>query len=164
MQSLARWFLYGEVDWDALNERARTWGPIGAGVLFGLGWAAWADALVIEKIADPSGYPFSYNLPGIIATIALLLINLIPRRDLDEARDSGDEGAETRARLWLLFSFLVAFGAAAGSVVLLLNCSHAGAHVAAGVGSVVQCGFVLGSALLFWAFRSNADAAYGDYY
>lgn len=43
-----------------------------------------------------SPYPFSYNWPGIVATLALVMINLLPRRDLAEAGDSLEEGGEVR--------------------------------------------------------------------
>lgn len=63
---------------------------------------------------------------------------------------------QTRARLWLLCSFLLAFGAVAGSVAVLVTCTEAGQYVAVGVGSVMQCGCILASSLLLWAFRTPA--------
>lgn len=68
-----------------------------------------------------TGYPFKYNWPGIVATIALVLINALPRQDLAELSESMEEGAETRGRLWLLASFLLAFGAVGGSVTVLVH-------------------------------------------
>jgi hypothetical protein len=66
---------------------------------------------------------------------------------------------QTRARLWLLVSFVLAFGAVAGSVGVLVSSTAAGSFVAVGVASVLQCGLLLASALLFWAFRSGGDNA-----
>lgn len=69
-----------------------------------------------------------------------------------------------RARLWLFFTLLVAVGAVGGSVAVLIACTQSEAPiVSVGVGSVLQCGFVLAASLLFWAFRSGETdgAGYG---
>ena len=44
------------------------------------------------------GYPFTYNIPGIVATIALIMMNLVSRDDLANMGDafSSDEGSEVR--------------------------------------------------------------------
>lgn len=48
-------------------------------------------------------YPFSYNIPGIVATIALIMMNLISRDDLANMGDvySSDEGSEVGAQTCL---------------------------------------------------------------
>lgn len=111
------------------------------------------------------GFPFTYNLPGWVATLALVLMNLMSRDDLAEATNSygGDDGEavraerrkpvrcrccpaqlcyasssrslhlQARARCWLFISYLVAFGAVAGSVTVLIQCASAGAHLMVGV-------------------------------
>lgn len=129
------------------------------------GWWCWADALVYQHAVVGDAYPFKYNWPGIgelcsyaslelclfqllhvaaVATIACIMINMLPRRDLAEAGESWEEGSEvsssclperpcqavqascaplvlqTRARLWLFVSFLMAAGAVAGSVAVLV--------------------------------------------
>jgi hypothetical protein len=57
-------------------------------------WWIWVDALVHEEVATSSSPPFKYNWPGIVATIALLLINLVSREDLAEISVSGEDGAD----------------------------------------------------------------------
>lgn len=57
-------------------------------------WWVWADALVHEHVVDSTSPPFKYNWPGFIATLALLLINLVSRDDLVEISSSGEEGAD----------------------------------------------------------------------
>ena len=105
---------------------------------------------------DPGKHvPFKYAWPGIIATVALLLINMLPKDDLQDIADSGDDETNMRARLWLLCSFLLAFGAIAGSISVLVSCTEAGTFVEIGVGSVLQCGFILASALILWLFRTR---------
>ena len=41
-------------------------------------------------------YPFTYNLPGIVATVALVMMNLVSRDDLANMADtySSEEGSE----------------------------------------------------------------------
>jgi hypothetical protein len=101
--------------------------------------------------------PFKFQWPGIVATAALVLINLVSRADVAEAAASGEEGAEARARAWLLLSWLLAFAAVGGAVAVLL----ATAGAAVGVASVVQSALVLAAALVFWSWRS--DGGGGDY-
>lgn len=126
-------------------------------------WWCWADAFVYQRSVEGESYPFKYNWPGIAASVALILINSLPKRDLDEAAESGEEGADLRARLWLLASWLVAFAAVCGSIATLVSCTQAERYVGVGVASVVQCGLILASALLFWAFRSDEGSAYTYY-
>lgn len=162
MRGIAEWFIYGEVDWERYVALLRAWGPLLAGVLFGAGWWCWADALVYEKAVAGTGYPFKYNWPGIVATLALILINLMPRNAVAQASESMEEGADFRARLWLFFSFLIACAAMAGSVAVLISTSQQQEHASVGVGSVLQCGLVLSAALLFWSFRSDEqEGVYG---
>ncbi|KAL6780813.1 hypothetical protein ACKKBG_A08560 [Auxenochlorella protothecoides x Auxenochlorella symbiontica] len=160
MKAIADWFIYGEVDWDLYNAKLQEWGPLVAGALFGIGWWCWADALVQVSTGESGAYPFRYNWPGIVATLALLLINALPRKDLAEAAESIEDGVELRARLWLLFSFLTAFAAVGGSVAVLIQCTQQSQFVSVGVGSVLQCGFILASALLLWAYRSDDGGGY----
>lgn len=61
------------------------------------GWWCWADALVQVSTGESGAYPFRYNWPGIVATLALLLINALPRKDLAEAAESIEDGVEVRA-------------------------------------------------------------------
>ncbi|PSC67051.1 transmembrane 50-like protein [Micractinium conductrix] len=157
--NLAKWFIEGEVDWEFWNKALAAWGPAVAGALFGAGWWCWADAYVYQHAVVGAAYPFKYNLPGIVATVAMIMINLLPRRDLmDEGRE---EGEEFRARLWLFISFLIALGAVAGSVAVLVSASQQKDLASVGVGSVLQCGLILLGSLMFWAFRSGDQGGYG---
>ncbi len=119
-------------------------------------WWVWADALVHAHLAG-APVPFKFQWPGIVATAALVLINLVSRADVAEAAASGEEGAEARARAWLLLSWILAFAAVGGAVAVLL----ATAGAAVGVASVVQSALVLTAALVFWSWRS--DGGGGDY-
>lgn len=61
----ARWFIEGEVDWDAYREWLNKWGPALAGALFAAGWWCWIDALIYQKAVLQAAYPWKYNWPGI---------------------------------------------------------------------------------------------------
>ena len=63
---------------------------------FGAGWWCLIDALVYSKVVLNENYPFTYNLPGIVATVALIMMNLVSRDDLANMGDSysSDEGSE----------------------------------------------------------------------
>lgn len=133
-----------------------------------------------------------------VATLACVMINLLPRRDLAEAGDSGEEGAEVRparsrrrlglpaaaaaaaasaraaragssrsiqhpplpppaqfrARLWLFLSFLIAAGAVAGSVAVLVSASGQAGLAGLGVvsGPDWACGLL---GLCCWLGRSG---------
>ena len=47
-----------------------------------------------------AGFPFKYWLPGLVATLALLLMNLLSRDQLREAAESGEEGADVSTADW----------------------------------------------------------------
>lgn len=72
--------------------------------------------------------------------------------------------AQFRARLWLFLSFLIASGAVAGSVFVLVAASQQQDLAGLGVGSVLQCGLILVSSVLFWSFRGGDDSSYGYLY
>jgi hypothetical protein len=55
--------------------QAKAYGPGLAGALFGGGWWFWVDACA----ASNTKVPFVQYLPGIIATLALIMINAIRR-------------------------------------------------------------------------------------
>ncbi|KAK9801405.1 hypothetical protein WJX73_006990 [Symbiochloris irregularis] len=160
------WYIYGDVDWDRWNQSLRSWCPLFAGALFGAGWWCWFDALVYSHAVLHEGFPFTYHLPGWVATLALVLMNLMSRDDLAEATNSygGDDGEAARARCWLFISYLVAFGAVAGSVTVLIQCASASAHLMVGVGGLLQCGFILLGGLVLWAFRTEQSDGYGAIY
>lgn len=56
------------------------------------------DAIIYSTAVKGTAYPpVIYHLPGIVATLALILINLVSRDDLNNYTDyynSGDEGSE----------------------------------------------------------------------
>ena len=47
-------------------------------------------------VEGESAVPFKYNWPGILATLALILINMVSKDDLQEIAESGDDEANVR--------------------------------------------------------------------
>lgn len=65
---------------------------------FGTAWAFWIDALIYTKTILHESYPFTYDLQGIVATVALIMMNLVSRDDLSMMADTyyNDEGSEVQ--------------------------------------------------------------------
>jgi hypothetical protein len=144
---------------DELEASMRKWGPLISGGLFSAAWWSWANAVISQKhVEEHPDAPSKYVWPTIIATLSLVLINMLSRDQLQDIASSGDEETNTRARLWLLCSFLLAFGAVGGSVSVLVAASEGGVYEAIGWGSVVSTGFILLSSLMLWRFRSEVVA------
>jgi hypothetical protein len=55
-------------------------------------WWSWAGAIVFEHVSGAGSPPFKYCLPGVVATLALIMINLVSRDDLAEVSSTGDSG------------------------------------------------------------------------
>lgn len=136
------------------EEKAKTYGPVLSGALFGAGWWFWVDAVCSSDMK----IPFVQYLPGIIATIALIMINAVRMEELQEL-DSFDDAAYCRSRIWLFFCYMVSFGAIVGSVVILLQHYVGTTIVWPGVAGIFQVTLVLGSALLLWVSRTPTDSS-----
>ena len=143
-------------DPDLLESTLRKWGPVISGGLFSSAWWSWANAIVSQKgVEGHPDAPAKYVWPTVLSCIALLLINMLSRDQLREIVSSGDEESSNRARLWLLFSFLLAFAAVGGSISVLVAASGSGVYEAVGWGSVTSTGLVLLSSLTLWRYRSE---------
>jgi len=87
-----------------------------AGAAFAIGWWIWIDATVYSvSIDDDPSHIGYYFIPGIVSTIAVLMINAVSWNDLNNNFLFGD-GVSTKARVWILFSFIVAFGGIAAAI------------------------------------------------
>lgn len=152
------WLLRADIDWEGLSSKPKEYSPGIAGALFGAGWWCWLDVFVHSATVDHNHVPFTYHIPGCIATFALVIMNITSRTELAESDDyNTDDNFTGRAKLLLFISYLTAFGAVAGSVAVLISCVQQQSLVEVGVGSVLQCGLVLLSGLLLWAFRTESS-------
>lgn len=145
------------------EDKAKAYGPILSGALFGAGWWFWVDAV----LCNSHTVPFDQYIPGIIATLALIMINCI-RRDSLQGQDAFDDESFCRIRLWLFLSYVVSFGSIVASVwVMILHyTSHdelSGAEKWPGVACIFQTVFILGSGILFFLSRTPLDGDYDGY-
>lgn len=162
MSNWVQSWVKGDLDWRELSTKLRRWAPVAAGALFGAGWWCFIDAIVFSKAILNEKVPFVFWVPGVIATIAMVMINLVSREQLNSDDSSSDEDSDTKQRCWLFVSYLVAFGSVGGAGAVFVKAVTNHDHVGLGVGVLLQAGFVLCSALLFWAFRSPSDTT--DYF
>lgn len=79
-----RWKRVGTGDACIWLMQAKAYGPGISGALFGGGWWFWVDACA----ASHTKVPFVQYLPGIVATLALIMINAIRRYVFHEGRFS----------------------------------------------------------------------------
>jgi hypothetical protein len=81
---------------EHLIEPIRPYGMLLAGGLFGAGWWAWCDVLLRSSLVLHTKVSPLYCIPGIVATIAVILMAIINREDTDSYIGYGDDGEEVR--------------------------------------------------------------------
>eukprot|EP01104_Vermistella_antarctica_P020543 TRINITY_DN8829_c0_g1_i1.p1 TRINITY_DN8829_c0_g1~~TRINITY_DN8829_c0_g1_i1.p1 ORF type:complete len:144 (+),score=23.81 TRINITY_DN8829_c0_g1_i1:178-609(+) len=91
---------------------------IGSGILFGLGWWILVDGAVYSTFKQDFGIEWYLYMPAVVATLALMMINVVSLEDMS-ASSLFSEGVEKTVRVWLFFSFTVAFGACAAMLVFV---------------------------------------------
>mmetsp|Transcript_31909 Transcript_31909/g.70919 ORF Transcript_31909/g.70919 Transcript_31909/m.70919 type:complete len:167 (+) Transcript_31909:95-595(+) len=146
------------------NDKARHWGPIVSGVLFGAGWWFWFDAVATAQ----HKVPFDHYIPGIIATLALVMINLIRRDDLSDIDPFDDAASFCRTRFWLFVSYVVSFASIVSAVWVMIqhyssNPDFTAAEKWPGAAGIFQVTFILGSGLLFFVARTPGENEYEGY-
>lgn len=144
---------------DHILEAVQPYGMLTAGALFGAGWWCWCDVIVRASLVDQHTVGFVYYIPGIIATLAVILMSLIRRDDADYV-GYGDEGDQCRAKCGLFLAYCCAFGSIAGAVVVLLLLKQQGADLAIGVGSVCQTAILCLSGLITWLCKASEASDY----
>eukprot|EP01025_Chloroclados_australasicus_P040529 TRINITY_DN4238_c0_g1_i3.p2 TRINITY_DN4238_c0_g1~~TRINITY_DN4238_c0_g1_i3.p2 ORF type:complete len:189 (+),score=15.24 TRINITY_DN4238_c0_g1_i3:79-567(+) len=141
---------------EFFEERLKIYGPGIAGALFGAGWFFWIDAIVSAS----SKPPFPQYLPGFIATIAVIMINIVRRDELADY-DPFDQGNYCRSRLWLLICYIISFGAVIGAIWNMTQnyalADKSGEDVWPGVAGIFQVLFLLGSGMVMFVSRSQVD-------
>ena len=131
------------------------------------------DAFVHSAAVDHKHIPITYHIPGWVATLALIVMNTTSRQELAEPEEmyvddnftvgfhfccytqkwllckgcaANHYGLQSRAKVLLFISYLMAFGAVAGSVAVLITCVQHHALVDIGVVSIVQSFMITGCA------------------
>eukprot|EP00898_Chlorokybus_atmophyticus_P007375 jgi/Chlat1/7639/Chrsp64S07113 len=154
---------FGGVRWpSSVVDGYRRYGPGLAGAVCGAGWWIWLDAV----LCNDRTVPFLHYLPGIIATVALLMFNCVRKEDVMEYSSMDDgEGCRqqlihplspTRLRFFLFLSYLVSLGSLGFGVWVLVAgyAVHPDVNHWPGVAVLIHCTLVLCSGLIFWTSRS----------
>lgn len=103
----------------------------------------------------PSQTPAVYYLPGVGATLALLMINCVRRDELSGSGGGYGDDTLSQKRAFLFVSYLASFGAVGGAVAsLLVYFDKPGHDQYTGVACVVQCVLIVAAALCYWATRA----------
>lgn len=95
-----------------------------AGICFAAGWWMFIDSNVYVNKLQADGVDqvpmlFYYYIPGIVATLGLVMTNLADTDYLNPYSWVYDESVGTRVRLWLLASFGVSIGAVAAAIWMM---------------------------------------------
>ncbi len=93
-----------------------------SGILFSIGWWTFIDGIVYTSTKEtPVPIRFEDFIPGILSTIALIMVNLIDRDALnaDDFTFSGDHIA-SKARAFAFVGVTVALGSIGGACALLV--------------------------------------------
>ena len=102
---------------------------------------------------------FLQYLPGLAATLALILINAVRLDEISAVDPWDDQGVYCRSRIWLLIAYLVCGGSIAGATIIMLAAGGGGI----GLAVVIQVACILAGALLFFVSRSEGEIGDGSY-
>ncbi|PWN98063.1 UPF0220-domain-containing protein [Tilletiopsis washingtonensis] len=169
-----------------IRTNKRTLGIYLSGAAFALGWWVFLDAVLLSSIsmrAPPEDEPwsppatsmgFSDWLPGLCATLGMIVVNLIDKQLLGDAGGTfafgggsgggwGEGGVQWRARMFLFVGFALLAGGLAGSFTVLtvkyLVPVLPPGYEYYGVANVAQNGALMLSTILLWMSQS----AEGEY-
>ncbi|MEW5308827.1 MAG: hypothetical protein WDW38_000757 [Sanguina aurantia] len=153
----------GVIDWSMIHGICQPHATMVAGLLFGVGWWVWADSVVYGTSVLNERFNPVTLLPGIVATFAIIIMNLIGRDDVS-SETYNDDAALCRSRTFLFMTYLASLGAIGGSVAILLAAKQREEHLWVGASGVIQCVSILGSGMLTWFFHSAEQSNYGYSY
>lgn len=134
---------------DWWNNRALPHGSGLSGAIFGAGCWIFFDSIA----TSPTQVPATHYLPGVTASIALLMITGVKRSDVQDLDPFDD--AYCRLRSWLLTAYIISFGAILGSVAVMFQAAGAWG----GLAVIFQVACILGAALIFFLSRSSSESA-----
>lgn len=130
------------------------------GLLFGISWMLWIDGVAYAKVHHGQAVNGVYWIPGVLQTVALVMVNVISWAAL-----TGDglleEGGGCFVRLWAFVAFVLAFGGIISSAWILVNemndPSWGEGSVEPAIRGLLQNLFIFTASLLFRLTRLKAD-------
>ncbi|RUS20419.1 hypothetical protein BC937DRAFT_95277 [Endogone sp. FLAS-F59071] len=145
-----------------LGPKRREIGIYASGALFALGWWAFIDGVTLasQNTNDPHvSIGFEDWISGILATLGMIVINLIDKSRLRTGGFSYDNGVAWKARLFLFVGFALMAGGLAGSVcVLVLKYIVKDIQMPDlyyGIAGVSQCALIMLSTVILWVAQNG---------
>lgn len=144
-----------------MHPKARTGLYYFSGAIFAVGWWIWIDAHALGEYNDDQRKVQGWEyLPGIVCTLALILINLVSWGDLNGTGLDG-ESRTRKARIFFFFALLLLFGAMIGGIWIgaarwLAKGNHDTTYP--GVAIIVQMGLILASAMIYRFTKPQEDS------
>jgi len=134
---------------------------------FAVGWWIWIDGhAYADKFETGSGYVTGFHyIPGIVSTISLILVNVINWKDLGGFSWGAEDGYQTRVRVWLFLSLVVAFGGiiAAVWIASVHWFSSDAIEKWPGIALITQNLLIFLSTMLFRFNTSPSDSEYSSF-
>ncbi|KNE71378.1 hypothetical protein AMAG_15613 [Allomyces macrogynus ATCC 38327] len=130
------------------------------GGVFAIGWWMFLDAVIFAGAKSlPVPIMFDDWIPGILSTVALIMINSVDKSLLTgESYMYSGQGVEWKARLFAFIGVALGVGALGGSITILclkyINPGYIGADAWPGIAIVVQNFLVFLSGMCLWLFRN----------
>ncbi|ORZ31178.1 hypothetical protein BCR44DRAFT_135426 [Catenaria anguillulae PL171] len=131
------------------------------GAVFAVGWWLFIDAIMFAgSHALPVSVAFDDWVPGILNTMALIMINSVDKNLLNGAENLfyGDGGVAWKARLFAFLGVALGIGSLGGSITILalkyINPGYVGEQAWTGFAIVAQNFLIFVSGMCLWLFRS----------
>ncbi|TPX51089.1 hypothetical protein SeMB42_g01033 [Synchytrium endobioticum] len=162
--------MWENIPWHKLPSRLMISGYL-SGALFAIGWWIFIDGLAFCSTRDPPlPVPLAFEdwVPGILSTIALIVVNLIDKDTLnaDDFSYSGTNIA-CKARLCAFVGVTMALGSLGGALAIMsLKYAIPGYSendFYFGLCVVLQNFLIFSGSMLLWFGRYGADSDYGPF-
>mmetsp|Transcript_9611 Transcript_9611/g.32588 ORF Transcript_9611/g.32588 Transcript_9611/m.32588 type:complete len:154 (+) Transcript_9611:43-504(+) len=137
-------------------------GSLVSGLFFGIGWDIWIDGCAWSAYHDGEDVNGAYWVPGLLQTLALIMVNVLNWGMLSEDGGFGDESSVALAKCWVFVAFVVAFSGIIGAVWILINESNdpETESLWPAVAGLLQNVFIFLASLIFRVARMRSDSAF----
>ncbi|KAI9223287.1 hypothetical protein BC828DRAFT_376273 [Blastocladiella britannica] len=129
------------------------------GGIFAIGWWLFLDAVIYAGSHSlPVAIQFDDWIPGILSTMALIMVNSVDKNILNGGDTIFGEGIAWKARLFAFIGVALGVGALGGSVTILalkyINQGYTGTNLWSGLAIVGQNVLIFMSGMCLWLFRN----------
>lgn len=143
-----------------LEDAVPAHGPTVSGVVFGCAWWLWFDAVLMHGSLHKHAVPFVEYLPGIAATLSLILTNSVRREDIAEEGGGGlDDDDLMRSRALLFVAYVIAFASIVSSVVIFVQYDKHEGSSYPGVANILLTTLVTASSMVMWLTRAPLNGS-----